>query len=254
MRKLFSIAILACGLAAAADAPYAGTWKMNVAKSNFGNVTVMYEQMPGGEMKATMDGQSYTFKTDGQDNMTPWGMTMAWKTVDSKAWEVTEKTNGKVTATSMLTLAPDGKMLTVDSKRIKADGGTSDESMSFTRVSGASGLVGKWRAKLLKSSSPETISLTPTAEGVTISMGNEGGTCTGKFDGKDYPATGPMWPSGWTCVIAKSGARGIALTWRKDGKDMYKSTVVASSDGKTLTESGSAAGVNEKVTVVYDKQ
>ena len=65
MRNVFLIGICACGLGAAADAPYAGSWKMNVAKSDFGDTTVTYEQMSGGEMKATMDGQSYTFKTDG---------------------------------------------------------------------------------------------------------------------------------------------------------------------------------------------
>jgi hypothetical protein len=35
---------------------------------------------------------------------------------------------------------------------------------------------------------------------------------------------------------------------------MYKSLMAASADGKTLTETGSAAGVNEKFTAVYDKQ
>ena len=72
----------------AADAPYAGKWKMNAAKSNFGESTVTYEQLPGGEMKTTMDGLSYTFKTDGKDNMTPWGMTVAVKAVDAKTCSV----------------------------------------------------------------------------------------------------------------------------------------------------------------------
>jgi hypothetical protein len=34
---------------------------------------------------------------------------------------------------------------------------------------------------------------------------------------------------------------------------MYKSTWTASADGKTLTEKGSPAGVNEPFTVVYDR-
>ena len=96
MRNVFLIGICVCGLGAAADAPYAGKWKMNVAKSNFGDTTVTYEQMPGGEMKTTADGQSYTFKTDGKDTMTPWGVTVAWKAIDANTWEMTEKTNGKV--------------------------------------------------------------------------------------------------------------------------------------------------------------
>ena len=96
---------------------------MNAAKSDFGDTSVTYEQMPGGEIKATMDGQSYTFKTDGKDNKTPWGTTMAAKTVDANTWEMTEKTNGKVSNTSTMKLSADGKMLSLDSKRVKADGG-----------------------------------------------------------------------------------------------------------------------------------
>ncbi|MCU1236311.1 MAG: hypothetical protein JWP63_4278 [Candidatus Solibacter sp.] len=255
MRNLLLIGICACGLGSAADAPYAGKWKMNAAKTNFGESTVTYEQLPGGEMKATADGQSFTFKTDGKDVMTPWGITQAWKPIDSRSWEITEKTNGKVTATSTLAISADDKMLTLDSKRVKADGGTSDDSMSFQRVSGGPGLVGKWKTKKMTSSSPETLILTlKGSDGVAIELGNEGAVCNAKFDGKDYPATGSMWPSGWTCMIAKHGASALDVTWKKDGKGMYQSTLTASGNGKVLTETGSAVGVNEKYTVVYDKQ
>jgi hypothetical protein len=255
MRNVFLIGLCVCGLGAAADAPYAGKWKMNVAKSNFGDTTVTYEQMSGGEMKTTADGQSYTFKTDGKDTMTPWGVTVAWKAIDANTWEMTEKTNGKVSSTSTAKLSADGKTLSVDAKRVKADGGTSDDSMTFQRVSGGPGLAGKWKTRNLKSSSPETMTLTPKGtDGLSISMGNEGGVCDAKFDGKDYPATGTLWPPGWTCVIAKNGGNAFDVTWKKDGKDMYKSTLTASASGRVLTELGSAAGVNEQVKIVYDKQ
>ena len=255
MRNVFLLGICVCGLGAAADAPYAGKWKMNAAKSNFGQTTITYEQLSGGEMKAMADGQSYTFKLDGKDTMTPWGMTQAWKALDDKTWEVIEKTGGKVTATSKATLSADGKVLTIDAKRVKAEGGTSDDSMTLQRVSGGPGLAGKWKTRKMTSSSPETLSLTPKgSDGLAIGLGNEGAVCDAKFDGKDYPATGSMWPAGWTCTIAKHGAAAIDLTWKKDGKDMYKSTLTASASGSVLTESGSAAGVNETFTVVYDKQ
>jgi hypothetical protein len=44
MRNLFLIAFCACGVVAAADAPYVGKWKMNAAKSDFGDTSVTYEQ------------------------------------------------------------------------------------------------------------------------------------------------------------------------------------------------------------------
>ena len=71
MRKVVLLGLCACAIAAAAEPPYAGKWKMNAAKSNFGESTITYEQLAGGEMKATMDGLSYTFKTDGKDNNKP---------------------------------------------------------------------------------------------------------------------------------------------------------------------------------------
>jgi len=108
MRDVFLIGMCVCALGSATDPPYAGKWKMNIAKSDFGDTTVTYEQMSGGEMKATIDGQSYTFKTDGRDNMTPWGMTVAWKAVDANTWQMTEKTNGKVTT---LIVSAGGKTL-----------------------------------------------------------------------------------------------------------------------------------------------
>jgi hypothetical protein len=237
VRNIFLIGLFVCGTGAAADAPYAGKWKMNVAKSNFGDTTVTYEQMSGGEIKTTADGQSYTFKTDGKDTMTPWGVTVAWKAIDGNTWEMTEKTNGKVSSISTAKLSADGKTLSVDAKRVMADGKTADESMTFQRVSGGPGLAGKWKTRNLKTNSPETMNLTPhDTDGLTISMANEGGVCDAKFDGKDYPAKGGMWPPGWTCVIAKNGANGFDVTWRKDGKDMYKSTLTPSASGKVLTE------------------
>jgi hypothetical protein len=254
MRNALLIAICTCGVAAAADAPYAGKWKMNVARSDFGDTTMTFEQMPGGVLRFTADGLSYNFKTDGKDNTTPWGFTMAWKEGNNGGWEMVEKTNGKLTATSTVSLSSDDKTLTIKTKRVKADGKTSDDSLAFQRVSGGPGLAGKWKTRNLKTSSPETLTLTPKgSNGVVILLGKEGASCDARFDGKDYPATGPTWPAGWSCLVTKSGARGIDLTWKKDGKDMYKSTLTASTDGKVLTEIGSAAGANEQFKVVYER-
>jgi len=255
MRNALALGIYVCALGLAADAPYAGKWKMNVAKSDMGETTLTYEQMSGGEWKATMDGQSYTFKTDGKEAATPWGTTTSWKAVDATTWDVTDKVNGKVMDTTKVKLSADGKTLTLDSKRMKADGGSSNDSVTFQRVSGGPGLAGKWKTKKMTSSSPDSLVLTPKgSDGLTVAMADEAGACDARFDGKDYPAKGKMWPAGWTCAIAKNGARGFDLTWKKDGKEMYKTTLTVSEDGKTLTETGGAAASGEKIKMVYDRQ
>ena len=61
MRNALVVGLCVCGLASAADPAYAGKWKMNLAKSNFGESTIMYEPVAGGAIKMTTDGQSYTF-------------------------------------------------------------------------------------------------------------------------------------------------------------------------------------------------
>ena len=248
------ILFAAAGLMAA-DAPYTGEWKLNPAKSDFGDTTLAYEQMAGGEMKQTTDGLSYTFKPDGEEYATPWGSTAAWKTIDSHTWQLTNKANGKVVSNDTLTVSADGKTLTAESNRIKANGETSKDVMTFQRVSGGPGLAGKWKTKNLKMSSPSVLAIAPSGpDGLTLTFVDEKATCAAQFDGKDYPATGPMWPSGWTCTIAKNGARAFDVTWKKDGKPMYKGTFTASGNGKSLTEVGGAAATTEKIKAVYDRQ
>jgi len=64
IRKLVWCALAAAAALAAADASYVGKWKMNVAKSDFGDTTITFAQAPSGGMQMTVDGQTYTFKPE----------------------------------------------------------------------------------------------------------------------------------------------------------------------------------------------
>ena len=239
----------------AADPPYVGTWKLNPAKSSFGETTVTYEEMAGAQMKVTAEGQSYTFKADGKEYPTPWGISTAWKAVDASTWEVTNKANAKVVGTGTLKLAADGKTLTVDEKNVKATGETSSDTAVYERVSGGAGLAGKWKTKNLKIGSPGTLTIAPSGpDGLVLTFVEEKGTCSAKFDGKDQAATGPIWPAGWTCAIAKAGTNAFEVAWKREGKVMFKDTFTPSADGKVLTDVSAAPGTGEKVTAVYERQ
>jgi hypothetical protein len=254
-RHAFLLSLAVAGLVAAADPPYSGKWKLNAAKSDFGQSTVTYEKTPAGEIKVTAEGQSYTVKTDGKEYPTPWGTSTTWRTVDASTWESTDRVNGKTMSTNTLKVSPDNKTLTVNSKRVKATGETSDDSIVLNRVSGDSGLIGKWRTKNFNVSKPGMLDIAAKgADGLVLTFVDEKGVCDAKFDGKQYPASGPMWPAGWTCTIARSGAHGFDLTWSKDGKPMFKGTFTPSNDGKTLTETASSTAIDEKMKVVYDRQ
>ena len=55
-------------------------------------------------------------------------------------------------------------------------------------------------------------------------------------------------------MIAKNGATALDVTWKREGKVMFKDTFSPSADGKTLTDVSAVPTRTEKVTAVYDRQ
>src|SRR5262245_42844226 len=128
LRTAAMVVLVSAGLAAS-DPAYIGKWKFNQDKSDFGQMTVTYVAVPGG-YTATMDGKSYTFKTDGSDSTTPWGTVASWKSHGDKEWETVTKVKGQMASTDKLKLSDDGNTLTIESKVMKASGDSSNDSMT----------------------------------------------------------------------------------------------------------------------------
>jgi hypothetical protein len=247
--------VVAAATVAAADAPYVGKWKMNPAKSDFGETTVTYLQLPSGEMQSTADGQTYKFKLDGKDYPDPFGNTAAWKSINASTWETTWKLKGKVLTVDTLKLSADGQALTVNSKGDKPTGGSIDDTVALQRVSGGPGLAGKWKTRNMKSSSPSVLELAPSgSDGLVYKVLDMNMTCDAKLDGKFYPCGGPAVGPGWTLAWMKASPRSLEWSVQMNGKPMYKGSFDIAADGKTLTETGSATATNEKIKVVYDRQ
>ena len=267
-----------CGLAAAvalvaADASYVGKWKMNVEKSDFGDTTITFAQAPSGGMQMTVDGQTYTFKTDGKDYDGVFGSKMSWKAVDASTWEATNKMGAKVLSTDTYKVTADGKSLSMVSKGTSPAGAPFENSAVYQRVSGSSGMEGKWKAKNMKQSSPEAIELTASmaknmkqsspeaieltassGDGLSFKMPDQKLVCDAKLDGKSYPCTGPDLPPNTSVVFKKVSASAFSADITIGGRLAYRSTYTGTADGKTLTETGSAVGTTEKYKAVYDRQ
>jgi hypothetical protein len=254
-RVLWVVFVLAAATVAAADLPYAGKWKMNPARSDFGETTATYEQLPSGEMQATAAGQSYKFKVDGKDYPAVFGGTAAWKSLSPTSWQTTWKLSGKVLTTDTLTLSSDGKTLTVNTKGIKPNGEAIDDTTVSERISGGPGLAGKWKTKNMKSASPNVLEFSPSgADGLAFKIVDMGLACDAKLDGKDYSCSGPTLAPGWTVVFMNAAGRSLDMTVKNNGKVMFKMSYTVSADGKTLTENGTVMGTTEKTKVVYDRQ
>ena len=256
VRTAVLLAVLAVAVSlTAADLPWVGQWKINVAKSNYGEWTVTYADVGAGEMQATTDGRTWKFKMDGKDYPDPWGGTSAWKQMDTSSWETVNKLKGKVLGTDVRRLSADGKTLTVTSKGTRPDGKAFDDEYVFARVSGGPGLGGKWKSSKVSYSGPSLIEITAyEADGLTLRIVDTGTTWSAKFDGKDNPVKGVNVGERFTIALKRTGPKSLEYVQKQSGKELYKGTLTVSDDGKTITGVDTAVGTNEKTTSVFDRQ
>jgi hypothetical protein len=132
-------------------------------------------------------------------------------------------------------------------------------------------LLGTWKLNIAKSKSdpapvPKNLTRTveETSDGTKYTMKGENadGTpisygFTVKFDGNDYPATGTMPGGADSISINKIDANHYEATLKKAGKEVGKSKLEISKDGKvaSLTSKGTTAdGKPQHSVSVYDKQ
>jgi len=123
-----------------------GTWKLNEVKSKIPagapkNDTVVYSAA-GDSIKVTVDGMDgqgkpihneWTGKMDGKDYPLMGDAsadTRSYKKIDERTTELTNKKNGKVTATGRIVIAADGKSRSVTVSGTAPDG----KKVSYTAV------------------------------------------------------------------------------------------------------------------------
>jgi hypothetical protein len=250
------LAVLAVGGSlAAVESPFAGTWKFNPAKSKLTGDTMKFEKTPSGQIHWTGSGLAYTFKVDGKEYKGPFGEAVVWKQIDDTTWQTTYTEKGSLISTDTAKLSADGKTMTVVSKGTKPNGEAFEDTTVYERIAGDKGLLGGWRDKQVKVSSPGTIEFKPSGkDGLLFKSLDYNSTCDAQFDGKDYPCTGPTVPPGITLVLKRTGRRSFEAITKKDGKPLVRETDTVSQDGRTLTVKGSAIAVNEPYTQVFDRQ
>jgi hypothetical protein len=257
MRKLgfavtLAVVLVTTSNQATAQPSFAGTWKLNLAKSQLTGQTVSIEKSPKGVMHFDSQGFAYDFDLSGKEFPTPDGGTTSWREVNATTWEATNKINGKVIATFRSTLT--GDTLNVVMKATKPEGGTVEQSSSWTRVSGGPGFFGKWKSTEVKGT-PSTMEIAlEGTNGITVTYPEFQIACKGSFDGKDYPLTGAGANLKQTLAFEKSGPNSIKLTTKLNGKPFYVEVLTLSADGKTLTDDANPVAVKEPTKAVYDRQ
>jgi hypothetical protein len=262
INRVLSAILVACVLSGnlaaqsdkSSDLPHAGRWKINLSKSDFGETTVSYEQLSSGQMRFTTAGQAYDFRLDGKDYPSLFGGTAAWRQIDSSRWENAIKQNGKLINTMTVTVSADDRTLSTNEKGPKPTGGTFDRTTVYTRASGGPGLVGVWKTKN-PPRMPRIVELVPSsANGLVIGFPDDKESCDAKFDGEDYPVTGPIAQPDMTLALTKTNSSSFDVTGKQRGKVIFKITFNISDDGRTLRQTGAIVGFSEHFVAVYDRQ
>jgi hypothetical protein len=130
------------------------------------------------------------------------------------------------------------------------------------------GMMGTWKLNEAKSKIPNGAqkntkvvyeaagdNIKVTVDGVDAKGNPTHNEWVGKFDGKEYPATGDANYDSRS--YKKVNARTMAMTLKKGGTDVGSGKIVVSADGKSRTVSTTlktTGGKKVSVTAVYDKE
>jgi hypothetical protein len=244
------------GAALAADSPFAGTWKLNLEKSQLAGQTLTYTATATGFQYSNGSTVKFDFATDGKDYPVIPGRTVSWTTSGDNSWDSVYK-DGKGTVVSKVhrALSADGKTMTVASTVYNADGTTAEETEVRARVSGGPGLAGRWK-EVKDSGVPTTLILSfPVPGRYKSERPSDKEIREGTLDGTPSTIQGPTVPESLTIAVKELTPTKMAVTFASKGTVLEKGVQTVSSDGKTMTYVGWAPGKeSEKTIEVYDKQ
>jgi hypothetical protein len=243
--------------AGAADSNWVGTWKLDKSKSDFTGDTMSYSRTASG-MYHFSDGTvtNYDFNVDGKEYRMDSGHRATWVPAGDHAWDVTIKTTGDYVIKVHRELSDGDKTLTATATGTKPDGSMFNEQAVYTRVTGTTGLVGKWRSIKATEGAPEKFVVTAPSAGVLHwEIPDYKESTEGKMDGTDHPIKGPDVPPGMTFGGKLETPARLAYVLKQDGKPIQFGVQTMSGDGTSFTDVSYNPGKkDEKATAVYLKQ
>lgn len=261
MKKLTRFT-LALAIAAALTAPcfaatpnWNGTWKRDQARSHLASGTVTITQTGPEAYRLTNGTLTENMTCDGKPHPALAGRDMTCKKLSGGGYEMSTLLHGKVLERSHVTFSRNGKKQYTISTRYLPNGKTATSHSTQVRLSGTTGLAGKWRQTKYSTTSPGIMVI--SVSGDTIHFHNPAGksTLTARLDGTPAAPTGPNVPKNLTVSVKKISPRELHETVHLNGKVIAEETDTLSANSKTLTEvSWTPSQPNEKEIEVYKRQ
>jgi hypothetical protein len=255
---LCSLLLLSAGAVSAAESPWAGTWKLDPAKSQLGGDTFSYSKGPGALLHYSDGVVAFDFGTDGKDYKSAYDRTTTWTQTGPNSWDSVNKHGGKVLSKVQRTLSADGKTLTIHYTGTRADGVAFDDKDVYTRISAGDGLLGTWKSVQVGPTGgpPQTFIISSPATGVIrYEVPDMQAHAEGTADGTDHPLVGGNTPEGMTIRFKLTTPTQIKYVVKVNGKEDSEGVQTIATDGRSFTDVNWSPGKeNEKQTAVYLKQ
>jgi hypothetical protein len=245
----FLVPCLGTALIALAQPPHAGTWEIDYASSDPGEVVLAFNDIGSGLWEFSANGRRVLqFRIDAE----PCASCQAsepWKPIGPNTWDTGWLSSSG--AADIVKIAADGRSLSLVSE------GT---TRIFERLSGGPGLSGVWRLEIERSDSPPLIELSPAVDDwFVFKSPTEGLICVLLLDGGDHHCSSAAFSSAassspsWTIAMRTTDMRTLAVAVKKDGETAAESSYTVSADGRSMTQTErSASGANVKT--VYTRQ
>lgn len=252
---LWLLVAMVTAATAAAQNPFAGTWKLNQEKSQLAGDTLKFGPAEGQAIEWKAGGVTYSFRIDGNNYAMPSGNVAIWRQTSPDGWTTEyRKTDGSLLRSDTWKLSADGKTLSVTTSGVKANGDLYTNTSEYERTVGTSGLIGTWKSTQVKLSSPDEFSIQESGlDGIILKVPAMKITCEGRWDGKEVAVQGPDVPTGLRMAFSRPGPFSFRLVQKLNGSVVSSSVYTVSDDRGTMTQVGGAPG-DPPATMVWEKE
>ena len=243
------------GTSWAADNSFVGRWKLNPSRSKLSD-EMKVERVSGNKYAFDFgSGHPETVVADGTDQPGDLATTLAVTIEAPNKWKVVRKKDGATIITATWELSQDGHTLTDHFTSTSSNGTKSSLDYVYDRTAGTAGFAGTWESDSVQVNSVFEFQIQPYEEdGLSFINIAQQTTKNIKFDGKDYPGSGPSLPKGFTTSGQRVSALTLQLTDKVAGKIMDTRQVDLSPDLKTLTMTVRTMNQSKPNILVFERQ
>lgn len=196
-----------------------------------------------------------TVMADGIDHPALMGTTFSMAGNGPNRWRVVRKKGGRTMLVANWTLSADGKTLADEFNFFPPDSSPIRLHYVYERTTGGSGITDTWVAASEGATSATELQIR-SYRGDGLSFDSRAAQITKniKFDGKDYPDTGPNAVPGSTSSGRRVNERSLEITDKTKGKVIATRKIELSQDLRTLTIIVRPVDPSKpKTTLVFDR-